>query len=65
MKMYRLISKKLSRFLVADDGPTAVEYAVMLSMIAGACVIAVNQLSTAAKDSFNSSGTAINGAMNP
>ena len=65
MKMYRLISKKLSRFLVADDGPTAVEYAVMLSMIAGACVIAVYQLSTAAKDSFNSSGTAINGAMNP
>lgn len=42
-----------------EDGATAVEYAVMLAMIAVACVAAVNLMSSAARDSFQNSAVAI------
>lgn len=42
-----------------EDGTTAVEYAVMLAMIAVACVVAVNLMSSAARDSFQNSAVAI------
>jgi len=32
----------ISRFLVSDDGPAAVEYAVMLSLIVVACVTIIS-----------------------
>ena len=63
--MYQILAKRLRGLLMEDDGPTAVEYAVMVSLIAGACIIAVGQVSTAAKNSFNTSGAAINSSMNP
>ena len=63
--MLQTLAKRLRRLLVDDDGPTAVEYAVMVSLIAGAVVVSVNQLSTATKNSFNSSGAAINGVLSP
>jgi pilus assembly protein Flp/PilA len=34
------------RFLASDDGPTAVEYAVMLAMIIMVCVGAIQVLGT-------------------
>ncbi len=40
--MNGLISK-VRRFLTSDDGPTAVEYAVMLALIIVACVTVVSQ----------------------
>ena len=45
-------------FLSDEDGPTAVEYAVMLALIVGACIASVNVLANAAGDSFNDSGDA-------
>ena len=61
--MFQQLDKKLRGFLLEDDGPTAVEYAIMLSLIVGACIVAVSQVATATKNSFNSSGTAVNSAL--
>ncbi|MGF1582252.1 MAG: Flp family type IVb pilin [Gemmataceae bacterium] len=36
--------KSLVRFLKAEDGPTAVEYAVMLALIIVVCVAAVGSI---------------------
>ena len=33
--------KTIKRFLVSEDGPTAVEYAVMLAFIVTVCVTAI------------------------
>ncbi len=63
--MYEKLGKAIRRFLAEDEGPTAVEYAVMLALIVGAVMASVGQLATATKNNFDSSGTAINGAMSP
>lgn len=48
----RLISKNLKRFLKNEDGPTAVEYAVMLSLIVVVCLTAVRSIGTRAASTF-------------
>ena len=58
--------KKISRRLLADeDGPTAVEYAVMLALIIAVCVGASRRMATATRDSFDTSAQAIDGAFTP
>jgi len=42
-----------------EDAATAVEYAVMVAMIAVACIAAVNLMSSTARDSFQNSAEAI------
>jgi len=44
------------RFLKQEDGPTAVEYAVMLALIIVVCVTAITALGTKANQSFGDSG---------
>lgn len=39
-------------FLKEEDGPTAVEYAVMLALIVVACIATVRSVGTAASDKF-------------
>ena len=46
------LAKKLHRFLVSEDGPTAVEYAVMLALIIIVCLTAISSLGNAAKNTF-------------
>jgi pilus assembly protein Flp/PilA len=46
-------------FLKAEDGPTAVEYAVMLALIIVVCIGAITTLGTNANTTFSSVGTAI------
>jgi pilus assembly protein Flp/PilA len=46
-------------FLKAEDGPTAVEYAVMLSLIIVVCIIAITALGTNASQSFSYVGVKI------
>ena len=53
----------LQRLLVDEDGPTAVEYAVMLALIVIACISSVGLLATATGDSFNNSAAEINSAL--
>ncbi|MEZ6058211.1 MAG: Flp family type IVb pilin [Planctomycetaceae bacterium] len=40
-------------FLVSEDGPTAVEYAVMLALIVIVCLTAIKAVGSAANDRFN------------
>lgn len=51
-------------FLSSEDGPTTVEYAVMLSLIVGACLVSIQLLSTATADSFDHSANAIDASFN-
>lgn len=44
---------KLKRFLKSEDGPTAVEYAVMLSLIIVVCLTAVSQIGKNAEKTFD------------
>ena len=58
----KLLAKKVQRFLVSEDGPTAVEYAVMLALIIIVCLAAISQLGTATKTTFESVTNGISGA---
>ncbi len=48
---YRLTSKVVN-FLKSEDGPTAVEYAIMLALIAVVCISAVYSLGTTSSSVF-------------
>jgi pilus assembly protein Flp/PilA len=52
---------KVQQFVVSEDGPTAVEYAVMLAMIVTACVTVVKNLGTTVSASFSSASSALGG----
>jgi pilus assembly protein Flp/PilA len=52
--------EKVRRFLVAEDGPTAVEYAVMLALIVIVCLTAISSLGTASRDTFDEVANSIN-----
>lgn len=56
---------KLYRLIKDEDGPTAVEYAVMLALIVGVCVGAVQTLAFATRDNFDRSAQSIDNAINP
>ncbi|QEG34613.1 Flp/Fap pilin component [Bythopirellula goksoeyrii] len=45
-------AKKVQRFLVSEDGPTAVEYAVMLALIVIVCLTAIRSVGTNAAATF-------------
>ncbi len=50
---------KLADFLKREDGPTAVEYAVMLALIIVVCIAAITALGSAANQTFTSVGNTI------
>jgi pilus assembly protein Flp/PilA len=50
--MSRALVKYTVRFLKKDDGPTAVEYAVMLALIIVVCIAAITTLGTNANSTF-------------
>jgi pilus assembly protein Flp/PilA len=47
------LAKKMQRFLVSEDGPTAVEYAVMLALIVIVCLAAISSIGTQSSSTFN------------
>jgi pilus assembly protein Flp/PilA len=53
----KTIVSKVQRFLVSEDGPTAVEYAVMLALIIVVCLTAIQAIGTNANLTFNSVAT--------
>jgi pilus assembly protein Flp/PilA len=55
--------KSVRRFLRSEDGPTAVEYAVMLALIVVTCLGAVNALVQNTQASYNYSAGEINNAI--
>jgi len=44
---------RICKFLVRDDGPTAVEYAVMLALIVVVCLSTITIIGTRANGVFN------------
>jgi pilus assembly protein Flp/PilA len=47
-------------FLKSEDGPTAVEYAVMLALIIVVCIAAISALGSNAEGTFNLVGSTVN-----
>lgn len=58
MKSFAL---KLKKFLKSEDGPTAVEYAVMLALIVIVCLTAIQSVGTNAKTTFTNVANSIAG----
>jgi pilus assembly protein Flp/PilA len=50
--MYRKLVNHAVRFLKKEDGPTAVEYAVMLALIIVVCIAAIATLGSNANKTF-------------
>jgi pilus assembly protein Flp/PilA len=57
--MFSRISSSVVNFLKREDGPTAVEYAVMLALIIVVCIGAITVLGKNANNTFTNVGTAI------
>ena len=55
----RTMLQKVADFLRREDGPTAVEYAVMLALIIVVCITAITALGTNANKTFTTVGNAI------
>ena len=43
---------KVQKFMKSEDGPTAVEYAIMLALIVIVCLTAIQAVGTAANTAF-------------
>ena len=56
----RKFADSVVNFLKREDGPTAVEYAVMLALIIVVCITAITTLGSNANKTFTSVGTAVN-----
>jgi pilus assembly protein Flp/PilA len=54
---------RIKRFVAAEDGPTSVEYAVLLALIVAVCVGAVRNMSVATGSSFDRSAQSISQAL--
>ncbi len=56
--------KRILRFLTDEDGPTAVEYAVLLALLVGMMVLAVTRFGDATKDLSDHTVNALNNKLN-
>jgi len=57
----RKFSQMVLNFLKNEDGPTAVEYAVMLALIIVVCITAITSLGSNANNTFSSVGSTVGG----
>jgi pilus assembly protein Flp/PilA len=57
--MLSRLACSVADFWTREDGPTAVEYAVMLALIIVVCIAAITTLGKNANGTFTSVGTAI------
>ena len=60
-KKMKSLFDSVKTFLVSEDGPTAVEYAVMLALIIIVCLTAIKAVGTTANDRF----TDVKNALTP
>jgi pilus assembly protein Flp/PilA len=56
----RPFTQYVGNFLRGEDGPTTVEYAVMLALILIVCIVAIGTLGTNANRTFARVGSAAN-----
>ncbi|MFP6611119.1 MAG: Flp family type IVb pilin [Pirellulales bacterium] len=50
---------KVKNFLVSEDGPTAVEYAVMLALIIIVCLATISAIGTTTNTTFSNIATSL------
>jgi pilus assembly protein Flp/PilA len=55
----RCLTQAVLRFLNREDGPTAVEYAVMLALIVVVCVSAITTLGSNSNNTFSHVSTKV------
>jgi pilus assembly protein Flp/PilA len=60
--MLNRLRQAVTQFVQREDGPTAVEYAVMLALIIVVCIAAITALGSNANKTFDSVATTIGGA---
>lgn len=53
---------RVARFMRSEDGPTAVEYAVMLALIVIVCLTAIGAIGTNANTTFDNIGKSLKGS---
>lgn len=58
----RFVAKRIANFLKHEDGPTAVEYAVMLALIIVVCLASITTLGKNANAAFSYVGSSIQAA---
>ncbi|HEX4143258.1 MAG TPA: Flp family type IVb pilin [Pirellulales bacterium] len=58
----RVIVSRLRRFILREDGPTAVEYAVMLALIVVVCLAAIKTVGTNVKTTFTNVANSLSGS---
>ena len=58
----RKFAQRVVNFLKREDGPTAVEYAVMLALIIVVCITAITALGSNANKTFTTVGSAVGSA---
>ena len=51
------LRKKIGRFLASEDGPTAVEYAIMLALIVMVCIASIAAVGTTTSAVFLQAST--------
>ena len=57
-------SNKIYRFMRDEDGPTAVEYAILLGLITLAMVASISYVGIGVRDAHENISTSINEAVN-
>ena len=61
--MLAKVARNVVTFLKREDGPTAVEYAVMLALIIVVCIAAITMLGSNASSTFGNA--ALNASVKP
>jgi pilus assembly protein Flp/PilA len=54
------LGKAVARFLRREDGPTAVEYAVMLALIIVVCIVAIATIGSTTNGTYRRVGSSVN-----
>jgi pilus assembly protein Flp/PilA len=55
-------AQRVRRFFRSEDGPTAVEYAVMLALIVVVCLVAITSVGTQASTTFSNVAGSLGGS---
>jgi pilus assembly protein Flp/PilA len=58
-------ARRLHHFLNSEDGPTAVEYAILLALIIAVCIGAITDLGASANTTFSYVSTQVPSGGNP
>jgi pilus assembly protein Flp/PilA len=59
-KIVRSLAQRALAFLKNEDGPTAVEYAIMMALIIVVCILSITILGTNSNNTYSYVGTQVN-----